>query len=233
MLVFSSVFGVLLAGCGGGGGGSGGASVAVAAQTGTNPTAAFPLDAAVSAYHQASHNDTLTAIFSPGNTFTLQLGYVPGTAQQIFEGRQASTGVDSGTLSLNGVVLQTSSATSYFTTAPFTKLGSTSSNGHYSVTANWQALPVSATVGQSGPVDTTTTYTDNTKAAVYSTDTTTWSLVSDTPTTVWFCSNTTVTAVAVGATSSTGFSCLKINQAGVVLGRKVSILVNGQMLTFQ
>jgi hypothetical protein len=164
------------------------------------------------------------------NTYTIQTSYTPGAAA-VFEGLQASTFTQSGSISVNGVVTGgVTSGVSYISLSPYKNLGYVDSNGQYTVFANQQALPTNATVGQSGAFDTDTVYTNNTKAVVYATDTESWSLLSDTSTTAWLCNNDTNAVVGTSAVVIT--NCYKVDTTGNILALKVIMPINGTTLTF-
>jgi hypothetical protein len=216
-----AIFALLLAGLTGCGGGGGGGSAPAATQ--------FPIGSAISAFFQASHSYSLTAT-NGANTYTIQTSYIPGTSST-FEGQQAATYTQSGTVSVNGVVTGgTNSGVTYFNSSPYKNFGYIDSNGQYTVYANQQALPTYATVGQSGAVDTDTVYTNNTKAVIYATDTETWSLLSDTSTTAWLCNNDT--NAVVGSSAAVITNCYKVDTTGNVLALKVIMPISGTTLTF-
>jgi hypothetical protein len=123
------------------------------------PVTTFPVAAAINSYYQANHSFTLTASVG-ANTYTLSLTITPGQAA-MFENQMTSTAMLSATISLVGGSSQSATATAYFAISPFTEVGSlvnTGTNaGQYSVYSNKQALPATATVGQSGSLDEETT----------------------------------------------------------------------------
>lgn len=209
-----------LSGCGGGGGDGGGSAP---------PATLFPIGSAMSTFFQTSHSYTLTAT-NGANTFTIQTSFTPGSASS-FEGQATSTYTQSGTVSVNGVVTGgVNSGVTYFTASPYKNLGYISSTDQYQVYANQQTLPTNATVEQSGLLDTSTTYTNNTKTVVYATDTETWSLSPDTLTTAWMCIDDTY--VIVGSSPVALTHCFKIDTTGNVLALKVSMPINGTTLNF-
>ncbi len=213
---------VTLSACGSGGGS--------AVAPSTSPTTTFPFASAVSAFMQASHNYNLSAV-SGADTYSLQINFTPGT-QQLFEGHLSSTMAESIIIKKNGVVASTFSDTAYFDVSPYKDWGDIASDGSYSVAAGQQALPSVASVGQSGSLETSTTYTNSTKTSITSTDTEVWSLESDTATTAWACINSTTTYTN-GSPTVSGGECFKADQSGNVSAMKFSIYVSGQSLTFQ
>ncbi|MGA8148472.1 MAG: hypothetical protein WB870_13010 [Gallionellaceae bacterium] len=198
----------------------------------TSPaTTQFPISSALSAIYQASYNVTLSAQCC-ANTYTIQYSQTPGAAST-FQGQPASTVFQTATFSVNPPVGtgSTSSGLFYFNASPFENLGYIATNGRYTVYANQQALPIYATVGQGGPLDTSTTYTDSSKSVVYAVDTETWSLSSDTSTTAWACINDTDSVV--GSALYVYTTCYKIDTTGNVLAVTIAMTINGTTLTFQ
>lgn len=203
-----------------------GGSVVVRAATPS--TAQFPLQVAMSAYSEAAHNFTINAT-NGANTYSLQIDRTPGDTSTLGE-QAASTTSTTEILSENGAVINTVFLTGYFQ-SPYTPLGEQNlSNGQYTVAANQVALPTNATVGQSGQFDTSTTYTSDTMATVYSTTTTTWSLAASTATTAWLCFNYAEVIVGSGAISEA--DCYNIDTTGDVSTIKANVSVNGTTLNF-
>jgi len=192
------------------------------------PPPQYPLDSAISTFQQMNHNYNLSAT-SGGNTFTLQISFVPG-AQSTFDGMAALTSTETITLYENSVSQGTDTVTFYFTISPYTQLGGISTNGEVEVDANQMSLPDLATVGQTGPFDTYTTYTDNTRTTVYETATVTWSLEADTATSALGCLNYT------GTMNGSPFSesdCYQIDENGNVLSIQITLNEGGTTLVFK
>ncbi|MFA7268486.1 MAG: hypothetical protein WC073_04005 [Sterolibacterium sp.] len=226
-LALFSLFASVLIGCGGGGGGGSDGSPA---PSGTPTTTTFPIASAVSAFLQTGHSYTLSAV-DGSDTYTIQFSYTPGS-QQTFEGHLSSTMVQSALVKKNGTTAQTASGTMYFDVSPFKAIGFIESDGHYEVISNQQTLPSSATAGQIGALDSSTTYTSSTKTSTYSTDTRTWSLEADTASTAWACFNTS-TKFPNSTSTNTTAECYKIDTSGNVSALKITIYVNGQSVTFK
>jgi hypothetical protein len=207
----------------------------------TPMTTQFPLASVLSAFEQSSQNYTLTAV-NGVTTVTVQTSSTPG-ASATFEGQIASTNLQTVIITANNsttgkTATSTVTGINYFNASPFKSLGglntsTTASNGQgeYIVNTDQVNLPTYATVGQSGSIDTSTTYTDNSKSVVYATDTDTWSLSSDTATTAWACDIDTRTVVGFSPTVSQ--FCLKIDTTGNVLAMKMIMPINGTIYTFQ
>ena len=185
----------------------------------------------MNAFAQTSHNYTINAVNS-GNTYTLQYGLTPG-APTTFEGLAASMAAETLTISKNNAVVDTISLNTYFTTSPLIALGYVDlGNGQYTIDSNQLALPTNATVGQSGQLQTETTYSINLFNIINDTATVTWALSADTATTAWLCANTVDIIVSPPSTIS-GSKCYKIDTSGNVSALKFTITVNGTTLNFQ
>ncbi len=185
----------------------------------------------MNAFAQTSHNYTINAVDS-GNTYTLQYGVTPG-APTTFEGLAASTAAETLTISKNNAVVDTVSLNTYFTTSPFIALGYVDlGNGQYTIDSNQVALPANATVGQSGQIQTETTYTTSSLSTINDTATVSWALSADTATTAWLCANMVDVIVSPPSTIS-GSTCYKIDTSGNVSALKLAITVNGTTLNFQ
>ena len=226
-----------LCACGGGGGGGNSSSSGNGSNSGnggsgsggSSPTS-FPLASAFSALSQTNHSYNLSAL-SGADNYTMEISDTPGT-QQLFEGHLSSTLVQLLIMKKNGVVVSTGSSTSYFDVSPFMGWGSISGDGSYEVTSGQQPLPSSATVGQSGALETDTTYTSSAKILISSYGLVTWSLESDTATSAWACINST-TAFTNNAPAVSGAQCYRVDQTGNISAMKVTVYDNGKALTFQ
>ncbi len=189
----------------------------------------FPVAGAISSYVQASHTFNLSTT-SNGNTFTAALTYTPGPSAT-FQGQTTASAMRSTTINQNGSLLASGSDTSYFIASPYQQIGSVNSSGQYTIDANPQPLPATASIGQNGPYDTQTTYSDSTLATPVSTSVNTWSLASASSTTAWLCANSATTPVS--GTPFNEADCYQIDASGNVLGLKVTLQVSGQSITFQ
>jgi hypothetical protein len=189
-------------------------------------TLPFPPDAAVSRYLQAPQGFTITATDAANNIYTLTYSFTPG-APSTFEGTPANTASTSALIKENGVVFSTGSSVSYFNVSPYRPLG------EYVVHVPTAPLPVTAMVGQSGAVSTSTAYANATKASVIWHSTMTWSLEADTASTAWFCMNET-TLYTDGVTPNfTESDCYRVDVSGNVLGVKATITQAGIVLSFK
>jgi hypothetical protein len=223
----------LLAGCGGGGGGGGPGNTSTLAspalQPPPPPPVAIPFASAISAFMQASHDYVLSAT-NGADSYRAELSFTPA-AQTTFEGQVVSTMQDSGVIKKNGTTAAISIGTEFFDASPFKVWGFVGSDGVYGVNSNQQLLPSSATPGQSGPLDTITSYADSTKQTVLGSSTRFWVVEPDTATTAWGCINENVTPASAPA-FGVG-QCYKIDTAGNVLALKATYLLEGMLLTFQ
>lgn len=223
--VGACVCSALLASCGGGGGSS----------SSPGPTVtSFPVAAAVNSFAQANHTYHLTASAS-GVTFNATFTLTPGAAAT-FEGQMTSTANVSVDITASTGASSSGADTSYFTLSPFKFVGDLvtagTSAGHYTVYANQMALPTMASVGQTGSLDTSTTFTDNTKTTVDSTSVETWALSQATSSTGWLCDNVTSTP-AGGGSGTTSSECYQVDASGNVVALKIVVVVSGQSVTFQ
>lgn len=237
LIILISVVFALLNGCGGGGGGGGSSSST------TSPTLQFPIASAMSAFEQASNNYSLSAVDGSIN-LSLQAGFIPGSPST-FEGQLASTSTQTVSISATNTSTGASnsdlaSVKNYFIASPLHSLGSivisdtsTTGNqlGYYAVYSNQVNIPTYATVGQTGALDTYTTFTNSSKSVVYANDTETWSLSSNTSNTAWLCSFDTQTIV--GSSPTTTQSCYELDTTGNVLAVKLILNINGTTVTFQ
>src|SRR5208337_192691 len=91
---------VLVSACGGGSGSSGGSNGTVAPAN----LKSAPGAAAITSYVQTSHQSTLTASDTTGNSYVMELSTTPKAGTTSFDGHSgALSSADSMTLSKNGV----------------------------------------------------------------------------------------------------------------------------------
>ena len=205
-----------LSACGGGGGYSGNVPSALD----------FKVDSAVSAYASTAHQFNLTGVLN-GVTYTASFSLTPG-APGTFEGKPASTSVQTVALRSNGTLAAETTTTSYFATNPYyAAYGSVDQvDGGYSVFNQTANLPVTARVGQSGPLGTGIDYADIRKTQVTDTSTVTWSLEADTASTALLCVNT----VIPGTPAITGSECYRVDANGTLSGLVLKVTFNGRTL---
>ena len=205
-----------LTACGGGGGYSGNVPSALD----------FKVDSAVSAYASTPHQFNLTGVLD-GVTYTASFSLTPG-AQAAFEGKPASTAVQTLALRANGTLASETTTTHYFATSPYyLAYGAVDQvDGGYSVFNQTANLPLTARVGQSGPLGTGTDYADIRKLQVTDTSTVTWSLEADTASTALLCVNT----VIPGTPAITGSECYRVDANGTLSGLVLKVTFNGRTL---
>ena len=230
-LWLSAIFLCLLAACGGGGGGGGSSSP-------PNLNSA-PGAAAVNAYVQASHSNTLNARDQSGNNWTAQLSTMPNPGTTTFNGiPNVSTAVQTVNIFENGVLAGNDIRTNYFLVNPYQPLGDVFTTGPVEIVSGGSPLPMTITVGQSGPLDTVTAYHDSTQSTVDATEVETFSVVANNPTTLLFCVNTVTSNVTAqgnldGFSASTESDCYAVDASGNANLVKVVLTINGVTLTFQ
>ena len=214
VLISAGCAALLLGACGGGG------------DAGTAPpTLDFPLASAISTYATAAHQFNLAGALD-GVSFTLSYTQTPGAASS-FEGRPASTAVQTVVLRTNGVLTLDTTSTSYFAANPYVVYGSIDrADGAYSVFTQTANFPASARIGQSGVIGSSIDFSDSQKNVVTDTSTVSWSLEADSATTALFCVNT----LFAGPPSFSGSECLRVNANGVVSGLVLKVNVNGKTL---
>ena len=206
-----------LTACGGGGGD----------YSGNAPSALdFKVDNAMSVYASTAHQFNLTGV-QDGATYVANFTQTPG-APGTFEGKSASTARQTLALRKNGTLVGEITLVNYFATSPyFTSYGSVDqADGAYSVFNQTANFPVTARVGQSGPLGTGTDYFDFRKLQITDTSTVSWSLEADTASTALLCVNT----VIPGPAPITGSDCYRIDANGTVSGFVIKVTVDGKVL---
>lgn len=204
-----------LTACGGGGGDAGQAASALD----------FKVDSAVSTYASTAHQFNLAGVLEGAN-FTASVIQTPG-APGTFEGKPASTAVQTVAISANGSLAGESTTTNYFATNPFVTYGAIDRvDGGYSVFIQTANFPVSARVGQSGPLGSGTGFVDGRKLQVTDTSTVSWSLEADTASTALLCVNT----VIPGPPAITGSECYRIDANGTLSGLVLKVSFSGKIL---
>jgi len=165
-----------LAACGGGGGSS-------HASTPT-PPATFPVAAAIN--HQIINGTQIPlklSINDAGQLFnyTYTLTIAPAIAAT-FEGQAGLSGTQTESYPDTP---NTWSQTIYYD-SNYNELGRTNSDGEYSVVTASHPYPAAAHVHDTGDLDSVTTYSDQTKASVWQTSTSSYSVEPDTDTSIIF-----------------------------------------------
>ncbi len=205
-----------LSACGGGGDDS----------TTTSSTAAYPVGAVYTRELSTSASYTVSAKDTAG-TYYVTVSDTP-RGDTIFEGITRNTYLSTFTMKMGDALMSTSSSLFYYGLNPPRVYGSLDSSGEYTVTTATGVVPVTAKVGETWSGFTGTIYRDSSKSTVLRNITRNYSLEADTATTAYMCANT-----ILSGTSTTSSNCLKIDTAGNVLGHRVTLAVNGQIITFR
>lgn len=190
-----------LAGCGGGGSGN---------------STVYDLNSVETQFVQSSHHYSLTAT-DQGAFYALQLDTVPASSPPsapvaACKGAAGVVKVDS-TLAENNRVISAFTYYRYYRLSPYKILCDYNpTTGQVSIYANQEALPTAATVGDSGPMDIQTTFTDTGLGSVSSTGTDTWALAS-TNGSPQLCLNA-VTTESDGSGTGSELDCFAINASG-------------------
>ncbi len=209
----------MLIACGGGG----------SSDTGT--ATAFPVDAAYTKVMTTANSFNATAT-DGADTYTMNLSIAPA-ADEAFEGVTRKKASQSLTIKKNGATAVAVSYDQYFSVSPFVSRGAKYSDGTYGVASGSGTLSTSAKIGDSGPFENITLYTNSTKSTVVSSSASTWDLeAADNASTAYACVNSIVrNSAAVITGTATG--CFKIDSAGNTLGVKYTLAVSGKTLNFR
>jgi hypothetical protein len=192
----------------------------------------FPFASVVSSYLQSTHDHVLTAT-SGGDTYTLTWHSEAG-APGTFEGTPSQTMNYTNAITKNGVAYAGSTLTDYFGLNPFKPLGGVNHTlGSYEVAVDQHTLPASALPGQGGPLDTSTKYADSSKRVVIATSAASWALVSDGASTAWACVNVAIHHVTPVVSEGSESVCYRIDASGAIIGVKMTVDLNGVLLTFR
>lgn len=210
---------LLLAACGGG------------SSEDAGNTNSYDLDDAITRNVQTGLQVSgLTATNGAGTSFTLSFRYLP-QADAVFEGASRRAVRQTLTISGGGST-ETTGGTLYYSTAPYTDVGSVGDDGSYSITTSTGRLPTAARVGSSGPLSTDISYTSSSKTTILATTVSTWALEADTERTALACQVAVITETG-SSSSDTVKLCWRINTAGQVLGGQVTVTIAGVALVFR
>ena len=210
----------MLTACGGGGGDAN----PVVQPSSTD----FPLASIMSSFVQAPHQYELTATVG-GKVYALTDAYAP-LANATFEGKASLAALQTVTIKTGGAVSSVIRSNLYFAANPnYVQLGSTDpDSADYTVVVQTANLPISAKLGQAGPIGTATNYLNSNKTTVVDTAAITWTLEADTGGAALFC---IVTDIG-GTDPIKGSECLRIDTTGRVLGRVIKATSGGVTITF-
>jgi hypothetical protein len=139
----------------------------------------------------------------------------------------------SNLIEMNGTAIAGSSLTDYFDLVPFRPIGGVNHTlGNYDVASGQLVLPTTAVIGQGGAVGNGTRYADASKSKIIATTTTSWSLETAGTALAWACMNVTISYESPGASPGAESICYKIDTSGNVTGVKMSLVLNGQLVSF-
>lgn len=214
------VISLALNGCGGGGGSAGTSAIPSDFPSGASAVAsgnAFPIDAALAAFFQASRQFTLTGGY-PGQSRTLTYTITPrGSTTPWNTGVPAQQTDVVAHFADSNVSTDQETESLYFQTSPF-QIVLVNTVDSANVTTQFTPLPATATVGQSGTYEQVTDYTDMSESSILATETLTWRLYPDTASTAWWC----LIDHAVGQEGGDVMECYRLDASGNVLGFKVA-----------
>jgi hypothetical protein len=227
---------LILVACGGGGGDKPEPAATPQDTKVVASTSPFPIDSAITVFKQTAHSYTLTGTDVFGANYSVAYSTTPESAPAMFEGQVASTAMTTVAVTKNGVLTSNVASRVYFKSSRYLELGQVDTDGsNYYVddVSSPLYLPTTATVGQSGPLNSTTVYADQSKASTIAHQTNSWSLEADTASTAWLCSTSVYTPVSPSGSSSTEKQCLRIDTSGVVQGMTVTLSGGGVSLVLQ
>lgn len=176
LLVIAATGLLSMAGCGGGGA--------------SGPT--YDLDAIATKYAETKHSYTLYTVFNSSQLMA-QVNEAPGPTPTVCDSsaKTTTTTIDFFDYSLSRSPIRSESTTRYYGVNPYTPICDYySGTGFITVYSSTTNLPTAASVGDSGSLDTGTTYYDTGLKTVFGTKTGTWTLQSDTEGNAVFCEKT-------------------------------------------
>ena len=231
---------VLISACGGGSGSVGAGSGGGSGSTSPTTLKTAPGAAAITSYLQTSHQSTLIATDTTGNSYVMQLSNTPKAGTTTFDGNSgASSSADKVALSKNGVGVDSSSSETYYTLNPYRHLGDVYGAGTpYAVASNSTDIPTTVSVDDSGTVDDVTLYHDSSQTVVDADATQTYSVSAHDAKTVLLCIKTDTTDVTAAGTAD-GLSvgaesdCYTVDAAGNATLNSVAKSVSGESLDFK
>src|SRR3954469_17576435 len=210
--VLYGVLALALAACGGGGGDS--------SPPPPPPLNSAPGAAAVNAFVQRSRFDLFHATDPSGNTWSFLTTLTPNGGTTTFNGTpNATSGTETNDLFKNGAAFAGNTNTGYHLINPYVPLGRAYTNGITKIVSNVSALPATVTVGQSGPLDTVTSYHDSTLGTLDATTVETFSVEALDATRLLLCvtavtSNVTPQGTTDGFAAGTTSTCYTIDASG-------------------
>jgi hypothetical protein len=232
-LVFPGFLLAALAACGGGGGygGGGGGNAMQSSPPSGMSLPGQNLESAPAPAEPFNIPSATMTMSSGGNSYTAIYSETPNNGTTMFDGQEAHSSTISLTITENGSPIVTEIDTAYYLENPYQPLGLTlSSNGKqfdflYNST---NPLPLTLTVGDSGPLGSGTYYVVNTNESIGSL-TQTYSVASNDTSTVELITYATGTVNGQSISETINYA---VNASGAPELEWFSILVNGTTLTF-
>jgi len=212
--------------------------------SGNGDLASAPGESALVNYLQATHQYTLNATDSTGNSYTIQLSSRPNAAATAFDGNAPAYGTASAlTLQLNGAfagTVEKIDSTLFYLLNPYVPLGTTFSGGTpYGLITGSTPLPATFNVGATGQVYSLTYYHDSTMSVVDASETVTYSIDAYDSESLHACLSYVLSDVTVVGGSDglvpgqREVDCYSIDAAGVATMFSISLMVSaGETLTF-
>jgi hypothetical protein len=240
VIIIAAALSMLVSACGGGGSGGAGTSM-VNSPPPPMYLASAPGDSAFSAYLQASHQYSLSAVDNSGDTLTVDISSVPNPGTTSFNGFVGvDSSLDTATLKKNGVLVTTSVSTSYYTLNPYASLGNVSQTGSpYEVLVIHSPIPATVSAGDINTgLDSGTAYHDSTKTLVDGNIGDSYYTGVNNATSLLFCINSQTTNVSAqglsdGLADATETDCYSDDSSGNINLVSIALVVNGQTLTFK
>jgi hypothetical protein len=199
-----------------------------------------PGEAALVGYLQSSHQATLSATDTSGNSFSLQVDSVPNAGTSSFNGSApAYSTVETITLQKNGQRAASSVSTDYYFLNPYVPLGRTYSTGTpFAVVTSSTPLPATLNVGSSGSVANATYYHDSMMTIRDADEVSSYSVAANSPISLLMCldfalSNVTTQGQADGLAAATETDCYRVDAAGSATLASIALTVNGVALNFK
>lgn len=199
-----------------------------------------PGEAALVAYLQASHQTTLSATDTSGNSYSLQISTIPNAGTTTFDGSApAYSTMVTLTLDKNGVLAANNVSTDYYLLNPYVPLGTVGGSGTpYAVVTSSTPFPTTLNVGTSGAIDNLTYYHDSTKATLDADAVGTYSVRADDPVFLLMCLNFVISDVTAQGTTdslaaSTETDCYIVDASGNTSLLSIALTVDGETLNFK
>lgn len=209
---------LVLAGCGGGGSSS--------------SATTYDLNAFETKYVQSSHSYSLSAS-SQGSTYKLQLDAAPPSSPPtapIAVCKGNGVIVVNSSITQNGSVVDGGTYERFYKLNPYKVLCDYDPTGGFvTIYADQDTLPTSATVGDSGSLDSAITYYDTGLASVANTGTDAWALESGSNGGADMCLDG---VTKTGGSESSELDCFTINPAGNTSALTITFVSGGTTLNF-